>query len=150
LEENEMTNAVGAIGTLLQIGNGASPEVFTTVAEITDIGGPKQGIEFIEVTHHGSLSGYREYVPSFKDGGSVSLSLNFLGDELTQGFTTSGLRHDFDDRNLRNYQIKFTNHDKASFAAYVEHFEPKAGIGAALTATASLKITGPVTWATWS
>ena len=55
------TEGVVGLGTLLKIGDGASPETFTAIAEVKDITGPNMSMEFAEFTHQQSTDGYREY-----------------------------------------------------------------------------------------
>jgi hypothetical protein len=49
-----MTEGVIGLGTLLKIGNGASPEVFTAIAEVLGITGPGLTREFAGFTHRQS------------------------------------------------------------------------------------------------
>lgn len=140
-----MTLAVSSEGTLLKMGDGAGPEVFTAIAEVRDIGGPAlaQGTE--EVTHHGS-GGWREFIATLKEGGEVTFQVNVLND-ATQG-PGSGLLDAFDDGEAHNFQIVFPTATPltADFAAIVTGFTPDAPVEGALTADATLQITGEVTW----
>jgi hypothetical protein len=144
---SESQGVIG-LGTLLKIGNGASPEVFNAVAEVKDIDGPALTREFAEFTHQQSTGGYREYKPTFKDSGNTTFKCNFLPDDTTQGFATSGLLKDYEDGTLRHFQLEFpdTGSTKASFSAYVANIKPTAPIGGALEIDVSLRVTGPVVW----
>ena len=51
-----MTEGVIGLGTLLKIGDGAIPEVFTAIAEVKDITGPGLTREFAEFTHQQSAA----------------------------------------------------------------------------------------------
>lgn len=143
-----MTEGVIGLGTLLEIGDGATPENFTPIAEVKDITGPGLTREFAEFTHQQSSGGYREYKPTFKNSGDVSFKCNFLPDDATQGFATSGLLKDYDDGKLRNFKLKFPDVGQtvASFAAYVSNIQPGAPIANALELNVTLRITGPVVW----
>ncbi len=143
-----MTDGVIGLGTILKIGDGASPEVFTAIAEVKDITGPGLTREFAEFTHQQSSGGYREYKPTFKNSGDVTFKCNFLPDDETQGFSTSGLLKDYDDGTLRNFQLEFPDSGatKASFAAYVANVQPGAPIAGPLELNVTLRVTGPVTW----
>ena len=138
------TQGKAALGTLIKSGNGASPEVFTTIAEVNNIDGPEELLEFVEATHHQST--YREFIPTLPGVSDLPLTLNFLGDETTQGFTTAGLRKDLRDKALRHFEIVFTNGDTASFSAYVMRFKSGAPVNGLLTANATLKVSGLLTW----
>jgi predicted secreted protein len=87
-------------GTLFKRGNGAGPEVFTTIANVTNIGGPSRSRETIDVTSHDSPGGWMEFVGGLKDGGELSIDINYDPAELTHD-----LDDDFDDAAPRNYQI---------------------------------------------
>lgn len=90
-----------AFGTQFKRGNGATPtEVFTSIANVTSIGGPSRTRETIDVTAHDSTDGWMEFIGGLKDGGEISLDLNYDPAE-----TTHDLDDDFDDTNPRNYQI---------------------------------------------
>ena len=143
-----MSEGIIGLGTLLKIGNAATPEVFTAIAEVKDINGPVLSREFAEFTHQQSASGYREYKPTFKTSGDVTFKCNFLPDDATQGFATTGLLKDYEDGTLRNFQIEFpdSGSTKAAFAAYVANISPGAPIAGALELNVTLRVTGPVVW----
>ena len=143
-----MTQGVIGLGTLLKIGDGASPEVFAAIAEVKDITGPGLTVEFAEFTHQQSTGGYREYKPTFKNSGDVTFKCNFLPDDATQGFSATGLLKDYEDGTLRNFQLLFpdTGNTLASFAAYVSNIQPSSPMASPLELNITLRVTGPVTW----
>lgn len=143
-----MTEGVIGLGTLLKIGSGLSPETFAPIAEVKDITGPGLTREFAEFTHQQSSSGYREYKPTFKNSGDVTFKCNFLPDNATQGYSTSGILKDYEDGTLRNFQLLFpdTGATLASFAAYVSNIQPSAPMASPLELNLTLRVTGPVTW----
>lgn len=66
--------AIPAIGTLLQVGNGASPELFSSVANIGDITGPTTQVAVVDVTSHTSPAApYRQKVPTLIDPGTLTI-----------------------------------------------------------------------------
>lgn len=141
------TIAVSSTGTLLKIGDGASPtEVFTTIAEVKDISGPSVALGTEEVTSHDS-GGWREFVPTLLEGGEVTFDLNFNAGN-TQGFS-GGLYDDMIDKTRRNFKIVLptTTSKTGSFAAYVTGFELAAPVEGVLTASVTLMISGSITWA---
>ena len=138
------TQGTSGFGTLLQRGDGATPtEAFTTVAEVTNLSGPSEGLEVIDATHMESPSSYREYLPSLLDSGEITFDLNFLPAVAAQ----TGVRTDMLNRTKRNWQIVFTDSGTTtySFAGFVTAFEPSAQIDDKLSASATIKVTGPVT-----
>lgn len=137
------TVGTSGFGTLLKRGDGTSNETFTTVAEVVNISGPGESLELIDATHMESPSSYREYIPSLLDSGEVTFDMNFLPNDANQ----SGLRTDLTGRTKRNWQLVFTDSNTTtySFAGYVTSIEPSAQIDDKLSASATIKVTGPVT-----
>ncbi len=141
-----VSGAIFAHGTLLKIGDGAGTEVFTTIAEVTDIGGPELALEIAEVTSHSSASGYKEKIGALLDGGQVAFSINYIPTNATHN-NTAGLIKDQKDRTLRNFQLVFSDSGTTtwSFAALVVNFSPTEPIDGALTADVTLEISGAPT-----
>jgi len=67
-----------AHGIILRLGNGAETEVFTAVAQIKDVAGPKISRDTKESTHHDSTDGWKEFSPGLKDGGEVTWKVNLI------------------------------------------------------------------------
>jgi len=129
-------------GALANLTGGAdSPEVFTLVPGVIDLGGPNRSRDLIDVTSMDSADYYREFIVGLKDGGAISGELNYKPSETQH----NGMNTDFEDDVLRNWQLEFRDGTVFSFSAYVESFEVTSPIDAQLKASFSLKITGPVT-----
>jgi predicted secreted protein len=141
-----MSNAIFAQGTLLKIGDGAGTEVFTTIAEVTDIGGPELTLEVADVTNHSSTAGWREKIGAILDGGQVSLSINYIPTDATHN-NTAGLVRDLRSRTKRNFQLVFSDSGNTTwaFTALVVSFSPAEPIDGQLAAEVSLDITGQPT-----
>ena len=58
-----------AFGTLIKKGDGASPEVFTAVAQVQGITGPGQKADTIETTTHNQANAYKTYIAGLMEGG---------------------------------------------------------------------------------
>lgn len=90
-----------AFGTLFRRATNLDPgTTFETIANVTNIGGPERTRETIDVTSHDSPDQYMEFIGGLKDGGEISLDVNYDPAE-----TTHDLDDDFDDTTARNYQI---------------------------------------------
>jgi predicted secreted protein len=88
-------------GTLFQRATNLSPgTTFETIANVTNIGGPERTRETIDVTAHDSPGGWMQFLGGLKDGGEISLDINYDPAE-----TTHDIDDDFDDTEPRNYQI---------------------------------------------
>ena len=139
-----LSSAVSSFGTLLKIGDGGVTETFTAIAEVLDISGPSYTLDTEEVTNHSTTGGYKEYIPTLKDGGEVTFSLNFFQDT-----THVALFTDFENRTRRNFQIVFplsSGDDTLTFAAFVTSIGHDAPVQGVLTESLTLKVTGQGTW----
>lgn len=117
-------------------------EVFTTISEVKSIGGPKLTQETIETTHMESPNSYKEYLASLLDAGEMSFDVNF-----TNVAAQTNVILDLENRTKRNFQLVFSTaagNVTFSFAAFVTNFEFNFAIQEAISASVTLKITGPV------
>jgi predicted secreted protein len=91
---------IDAFGTqFLRDSNGAG--VYSLVANVSDLSGPSRSREAIEVTAHDSPNQYREFVKGLKDGGEVTITINYDPGNSTH----SALDADFEEDDPRNYRI---------------------------------------------
>lgn len=143
-----VSSGINAFGTLLKIGDGGGSEVFTTIAEVTNITGPSLSLEMIEVTNHTSTSGWKERIGGLLDAGEVGFDINFVPAAGTHSYST-GLVKDMVNRTKRNFKVVFPDNGNTTwtFSAYVSKFQPKAPINAQLSASVSLMVTGVPTLA---
>jgi len=93
------------------------------------------------VTNLDSSGGYREFIAGFRDGGEVSLTMNFT----KTGF--DDMNTDFESDSSVNYQIVLpdTGNTTFDFAAYVTSLGMSVPTDDKVTASVTLKITGQVT-----
>lgn len=143
-----MSNAIHAQGTLLQRGDGASPEAFTTIAEVGSISGPTLSADLIDVTNHSSPSRYREYIQGLKDGGELTFDLNYQPAEATHNAST-GVLSDWNSGARKNYRLQFPTTPAVfwSFQVIVTNFEMGAEVDAQLKASVTMKLTAAPTLA---
>src|SRR5713226_3309337 len=94
------SQAWSAEGTVLERGDGASPEVFTKIAEIVKIARAGAKMDLPDVTNMDS-GAYREYIATLLDAGELAFEGNYLPNDATQ----SVLQTDFDARALHNWKI---------------------------------------------
>lgn len=132
---------IDGFGTQFKRGDGAGPEVFTALANVTNISGPGLSRETIDVTAHDSPDAYMEHVGGLKDGGEVSVDVNY------DPADHDALVADFDDVNPRNYQIVFPDAGTTtwSFAGIMTGFEPEAPYDDKLSASLTFKVSGKPT-----
>lgn len=139
------TSAFWAFGAALQLGDGASPENFTAIAEITDLAPPKMKKGSSDVTSYSSTSGYREFLPVLRDAGEVAIKANWLPNNVTQDETT-GILASFNTDTNHNWKIVLPSSIATlAFAGHVTGFEPSAPLDKAAALAFSIKISGPIT-----
>lgn len=68
---------IDAFGTQWQVHNGASPGVYAAIAEVSSIDILSASAETFDTTSHDSPDGFREKVGGLKDGGDLSMEINF-------------------------------------------------------------------------
>jgi predicted secreted protein len=64
--------AIPAINTLIQYGNAASPEVFTSIAFVNNITGPSISAQVVDVTSMSSGNAWRQKICTLLEGGEIS------------------------------------------------------------------------------
>jgi predicted secreted protein len=127
------------LGTLLQRGNGASPEVFTTIPKVRNLKGPPLETTMLDTTALDTVGGYETMIPSLKKPGQPSFELDFMPDDSSH----QALLGDFVNGTLRDFQIRWPDGVTIwSFQAYVSKWEPSAAPTAVLTAAITLQISG--------
>ena len=137
-----------SFGTLLQRGDGAAPtEAFTTIAQVTNIGGPSLSQESVDVTSHSSAGAFREKVGGLLDGGEISLDINFGPTEPTHKEGAGGLLKDFTDRSVNNYKLLFPDTTYWICPCLVTGFTPDMSIEGKLGAAVTLTVSGEPTLA---
>lgn len=139
-----MSDAISGVGTQFKRGDGASNETFTAIAEVNSITGPGMTRSFIDVTSLDSTGGWREFITSFRDGGTISLNMNY---------TMSGyndMLEDFENDSSVNYQLVLpdTGNTTLEFAAYVTDLPMTIAMDDKIAMNVTMKISGQVTLTT--
>jgi hypothetical protein len=149
-----VTTGFTGIGALLKLGDGGGPEVFTAVANITQIGIAQQANE-VDATHLNSTSGFREYKQGFKDV-TITFQGHFDPDTTTQD-DSDGLMALFNTGASANFKIDFTDADNgggtgaptangvASFSAVITGLDINADEGM-VTISGTLRLSAVITW----
>ena len=141
-----MTDAFRAAGTQFKIGDGADPEVFTTVAELRQISWRNQADQ-LDASNHDTPDAYREYVGGMKSC-EISLEGNYLPTDPTQDGTT-GLLAFFDDGQNHNMRCETPTDPvfRASFSGVVTQYSPSLNHDQVATFTATVMSSGKPTYA---
>jgi predicted secreted protein len=133
---------MSAFGTLLKRGS-------TTIAQVQSISGPGLALDTDDVTSHDSTGGWEEVVGTVLRSGEISLDLVYDPNAATHKNAAGGLIADLVSRTAQTYNLVFPSSPAVTwtFTALVTGFEPDAPHDGALTATATMKVTGQPTLA---
>lgn len=135
------TAAQSGFGTLLKMGDGASPEVFTTIAEITDIAGPNYAAPTLDALNNDSPSSAMERISNrFYDAESVTFTIQSLISNATHLSVLATLKA----FTKKNFTVTYPNGTGEAFSGFVSEFKRKAPIKDKLTADVKIDITGPI------
>lgn len=97
------TGKVG-LGTVFKVGDGASPEVFTSVVNVVSINLSGRSVEEVDFTHLASDGGFREFRAGFKDPGEVQLTCHYNPTNATLN-GTAGLEYLLNQGTQFNWEI---------------------------------------------
>ncbi|WP_028472966.1 phage tail tube protein [Nocardioides alkalitolerans] len=129
-------SGLDGFGTSLARGNGATPEVFTVIAGVTNIGAPGLSRETLDVSGHDSPGGYREHLGGLKDGGEISLDVNY------KPSAHDLLVADLDDEEARRYKLIYPEGTEWAVDLILTAFEATAPFDDKLTASLTYKVSG--------
>ncbi len=139
------SSAFWAYGSTLQLGDGATPEVFTSIAEVLELTPPQMSRDEIDVTSHASADGYREFIGGLRDGGDVSVTCNWLPTNTTQDSTT-GVLSTFNDNENHNWKIILPNTlATVAFTGFVMDFSPDTPLEEQGKVEFTIKVSGKPT-----
>ena len=136
------SNALEAQGMLIKIGNGASPEVFSTISEIKTFSGPTGSAAVIDVTDLSSTA--KEKRMGLADEGQLSFTINYIPDNTQHTL----LRTRRASREETNFKMVFTDDSPSttwSFSAFVTGFAVSGAVDNVVEANVTLEITGSIT-----
>src|ERR1022692_2896007 len=97
------TLAMLSNGILLKHGDGASPEVFTTVPEVMKVTQGGEKFDRLDISSHDNPTVYRRFIPGFQDGGPVTFEINWRPSNTVH----AALQTDNHNATLRNFKIVY-------------------------------------------
>lgn len=137
------TKAFMAQGLMLQLGDGAGPEVFTTIAEITKVQGTGAKADILDATNMDSLGAYREKIAGLLDAGEINFDANFIPSDVTQ----QNVQAAFDARQTSNWKVVLPGtRGTFTFAAFMGGLDFDTTFDKLATISAKLVISGPRTF----
>lgn len=135
-----MSDAQLGYGSLFQTGDGGSPEVWSTAAEVTNISPPSISRDSIDTSHENGPNTWRESLPGLKTPGEMKIEFNLVpgGDAYADLFA------ELDDQTIRNRRIVFPGGEVMGFRAYLTGLESEVPVDAQMKATATFQLSGAV------
>jgi predicted secreted protein len=130
-----------AFGIKLKRSDMATPTAsFVELANVTSVSGPEIERETYDVTAHDSLNGWREFIGGLKDGGEVSLNVNY--DPRKHDVLVS----DFEDTLPRDYKLTFPRTlGEWQIKLILSGFSQEAPVDDKLSAELKFKVSGKPT-----
>ena len=138
-----MTGAVLGSGANLQLGSGASPQVYTTIAEVMRCGPIGSSNPEVDVTNLDSTA--KEYIAGLSDGNTVDFDVNWLVGNTEQ----ASLRTSQAAGSTVNLRMVYPTspNTNAQFDLVLLDFEMgEVTAEGQLTARISGRITGSIVW----
>lgn len=132
------SKAFSGVGSQLLRKNGLT---YTALAEINSIDGPAKTRKVIAVTSIDSAGGYEEFIPGFRDAGSLKCSMNFTRDSYFL------MNDDFESETVQDYRIVLgdVGATQFDFQGYVVSLGMTVPTDDKVTANVEIKITGVIT-----
>jgi hypothetical protein len=123
------SNAQMGTGILLLAGDGATPEVFTAIAEVVELKPPQLSRKVVDVTPHNTALtiGSQEILGMLKKG-PIQGTANWIPLDATQRNLAGGLLYDILNNVKRNYQIQYPpdGYPQWTMPARVSVFDPES------------------------
>jgi predicted secreted protein len=128
-----MSKAVAGVGTTIEMDG-------TPVAEVITISGPTMTRDQIDVTSLDSTGGYREFIAGFRDGGQVTLNMNFTATSY------SSMLSAYNDEDLHEFIITLPDSEgtTVSFSGIVTECPLSIPTDDKITSDVNIKVTGEV------
>lgn len=140
-----MTNAIAGPGFSFQIGDGGSPENFTTVLNVKDIKGGGYKTDVVDITNQSSPGNSEEIIPTLLRTVDITFDVNWDDTETTHNDTV-GLQALVKNRTKRNMHVLRPDGLHGwSFAGYVVGFDPNRPVSGVQVASVTVKRVGPIT-----
>jgi predicted secreted protein len=135
------SNAKFGYGTLVKMGDGATPEVFTAIAELKgDISFSGMESDEIEITtHNNAVNGRaKEKIPGLIDPGSLDIEINYIATDATH----VAVRNAWQTQTKKNFQILSPQGDLSTFSGYVMSLPVTYPVNDVINAKIKIMITG--------
>lgn len=147
---DNLSPALAAEGTLLQLGAGTSPETWQTIANVGDITGPAFDSTVVDITSHSSQAPFRQRIVTLLSIGDVTFKCFWVPQNDTQRNAITGvfggIRYNYINRLLKEYRLRYTDGSSSdTFNAYVTKLSEVAPVAGVYEMTVTLSGTGAPT-----
>jgi predicted secreted protein len=134
------SNATAGVGTHFRRWGGNANPNWVNIAEINSIAGPNKTRDTIDVTSLDSTGGYREFIGGFRDGGTVTLPMNFTRS------TYDTMNNDYESDLHQHYEIMLPDVELTSFefVGLVTELGLAVPVDDKITADVTIKVSGAV------
>lgn len=133
------SQALIAAGTQLKLGDGASPEVFTKIAEVTQVSEIGETAPEIDVTPIDATA--RQFIGGLAEGNAVSFTLSYVAANATHKALRDALG------TAKNFEIAWSDSSKANFTLVITSFmRGETTAEGVMTANLEGRISGGVTY----
>lgn len=135
-----MPAAQAAINTLLQRGNGGSPETFTTVANVSSINGFDMSVKSDDVTSHSSGVPWRQKIPTLIDPGKLTTDIFYIPSSAGH----KQLVDDFANRRILDYKLVFPDAAGTTWQCqmFIQQFKVMSPVDGVTKAQLVFELTG--------
>lgn len=148
------TNGISAKGTILSFAVGATGTLtYTPIAAIRTINYSGSKLGMIDVTNMDSPGNYKEQIPSIFDGGDLTVEGVYESGETGRVAAIAA----YTGRQLCTFKVQMplasgqtTTGDTVTFEGYFSSFGTSFDYSKEITFSATISITGPVTYTTGS
>lgn len=141
-----------AKGTGLYVGDGASPEVFTKIANVKPITGPGYNVTIVDTTTHSTVGNFREKAAVLVDAGKLGFRVNYDPADPTLAPAT-GLLNALQNLTEKNYQLRFppsdTGKNRMNFKGFVSQHSFTFPVDNVIEADVAFEIDGAITFDTF-
>jgi len=108
------------------------------IVGVRSVGGPGMTRDQVETTLLNATNGYKTFLPTFRDGGTIPLVVRFSRDEYEQ------MKADFDSDALVNYELVLPDTDSTTieFEGFLTELGLPLEITSVIEANMTIKISG--------
>ena len=112
--------------------------VYTALAEVTELGVPETSRDSIDFTHFGSPDRYREFKPGLSDAGEVTFTYNLVPGLADDAVIATHMATNA----VEAWRVVFPNGAKLDFNGFATKHGRATPMGDKMTGSATIKISG--------